>query len=230
MSNNQDDARTSNMDRPILFSAPMVRAILESGKTQTRRVIKPQPIWTPDKWTYKDKVIWKADGSSTRWRRGAELARGMRPFCPYGLPSDRLWVRETWGVGSRPDETGGYDGIEYRADEAYLEEFDMLGCYRVNPPAGVDLCDFRSGWRPSIHMYRWASRITLKIVSVHVEQVQDISEADATEEGVTCKEGQSAADAFRELWQSINGKTQGKTWADNPYVWVVGFDTETVEP
>lgn len=216
-------------ERPILFSGPMVRAILDGRKTQTRRVMKNPP-------TQSAKFPWL--GVKQHYAKGQWIYPNALPQIlaesPYGQPGDRLWVRETWGVGSRPDPWGGYDGIEYRADEEWLEENDDFPCYKVQTPDGVELIDYMGGWKPSIHMPRWASRILLEIVSVRVERLNDISEADAEAEGCAqagIETGQvletsapveigSYAAAFCDLWESINGTG---SWGDNPYVWAIEF-------
>jgi hypothetical protein len=157
----------------ILFSAPMVRAILEGRKTQTRRVLNPMHI--------------SVTGELLRW--------------PYGDRGDRLWVRETWRVGSD-------NRVHYRADE---------------PDGG-------GPWRPSIFMPRGASRITLVVTDVRPERLQDISEGDAEREGVdgpSCSDeayGWYPSGSFRDLWISLNGKRPGCSWADNPWVWVLTFE------
>jgi len=193
-------------ERPILFSSPMVRAILYGRKTQTRRVCKGQ----------------------------RELSN-VRDFqidrCPYGQPGDRLWVRETWAAvhfsidpetgiaddwhGSHdipPGDGGGYWSKLYAAD---------------NHPTDKEERGF--SWRPSIHMPRWASRITLEVTGVRVERLCDISESDASAEGVdfgnttdplTGEIDRDACEAFEALWESING---AGSWDANPWVWVVEF-------
>lgn len=200
-------------ERPILFSGPLVRAILEGRKTQTRRVAKIKL----DKHGF---VEGELDDPADH--------------CPYGAPGDRLWVRETWGVGTRPCPRRGWvDGIEYRADVDYLEdEYDVLPLRVVDPPDGVELDSIRGGWRPSIHMFRWASRIDLEVTGVRIERLQDITEEDAKAEGVTPfpydPEGDCWTDgkhrtAFNYLWGEINGWTWPKGWDANPWVWVVEF-------
>ena len=170
-------------ERPILFSGPMVRALLDGRKTQTRRVVKPQP----------DAALGDLPGAA--WNAGF-----VNVSCPYGAPGDTLWARETWG----PFE----GGFIYRADEGP----------NVKPDDGR--------WHPSIHMPRWASRLTLHIKSVRVERLQEISEADALAEGCTAKLAEEAPaldearQDFRELWESINGPG---SWDANPWVWVVEF-------
>ncbi len=185
-------------ERPILFSGDMVRAILDGRKTQTRRTVNPS------------------------WR-GAIVKSYC---CPYGVPGDRLWVQEDWGVGCRPCPINGWvDGIEYRADEAYcIDEHDDLPLNPVKTPDGVDLEDFNSdGWSDAKTMPRWASRITLEITGVRVERVQDISEEDASTEGVEWKNmcDWPHSKAFKTLWDSI--AKPGVKWEDNPWVWVIEF-------
>jgi hypothetical protein len=180
---------TKVRERPILFSGPMVRAILEGRKTQTRRIINP-------KW-------WRCLDPENEQDRIAALS-----MCPYGQPGDRLWVRETWAM--MPD----------------CHPVDSYPVYRATDP-GWD--DSNSGlrWRPSIHMPRWASRITLEITCVRVERLCEISDEDAIAEGITEQEaedptydGSQPAWAFMTLWDSINGFG---SWAANPFVWVVEF-------
>ena len=201
-------------EKPILFSGEMVRAILEGRKTQTRRVIKPQPV--VPKWTGID---WAEVGADNTIHR--------RIKCPYGRPGDLLWVRETWsgstesGYVYKPSEG---QRIWYRADN--------------NRPTWAD-----GRWRPSIFMPRWASRITLRVTDVHVERVQDISEADAIAEGIERAEtarGETLnwdydiedfpdprlfdpVDSFQTLWDLINAK-RGFGWDVNPWVWAVTFE------
>lgn len=216
-------------DRPILFSAPMVSAILAGTKTQTRRVVKPQPprgTFQLTPYHHPDKrprfFAWKGGFG------GAEMHPGWEPIaCPYGQPGDRLWVRETHLI------VGGADSKNPRV--VYAATNDGSDAW-LSPV-----------WRPSIHMPRWASRITLEITSVRVERLQEISEADAIAEGIErakdfpgwyrgslpggspgLQESGHAFKtptafpklAFRALWQSINGP---ESWDANPWVWVVEF-------
>jgi len=181
--------------KPILFSGPMVRAILDGRKTQTRRVVKQL---LPE-----------------NRREGLTISASM---CPYGKPrykrdpGDRLWVKESWIPAYFSDKRPGY-----RADWRDPED--------IPEPK----------WKPSLFMPRWASRITLEITGVRVERVKAISEDDAKAEGV---EGDNVGDfgipckeyviPFADLWDSINGKKPGRSWADNPWVWVIEF--ERVKP
>ena len=198
-------------DHPILFNGQMINAILSGKKTQTRRLLKPQPM------------VDYGDALSTF--HGHELR------CPYGESGDRLWVRETFSLARRhdpfsPSQVGnGDDGIWWRADGSSLR------------PLGS-----RQGkTRSSIHMPMWASRIRLSVVNIWIEQLQDITPAEAIDEGVECVEsawaGMSTAlglhgprkfvMAFENLWNSINAK-RGHPWESNPWVWVVEFEIDHV--
>lgn len=184
-------------ERPILFSGPMVRAILAGEKTQTRRIVKPQPdaqlfsINSGPEWTYPDRL----DPDEPDWDR-------VR-LCPYGQPGDRLWVREAWHLWGPPER----QYVDYRAT---CPDADQLS------------------WKPSIHMPRAYSRISLEVTAVRVERVQDISEADAKAEGVhgiartlPYSGDDLASVAFSGLWQEVNGKRY--PWESNPWVWAVEF-------
>lgn len=204
-------------ERPILFSAPMVRA-LAGTKTQTRRLVKPQPQFRND--------------------HHATDLRALLKHCPYGQPGDRLWVREAHSIGPGPGvalvpgETAGAlrwphvtypaDGAVLRRDERWKGAFGKL--------------------RPSIHMPRWACRLVLEVTEVRVERLQDISEADAIAEGIETSPSLAfpgrdvfcdyrvphdpaewfgnPVDSYRSLWEQINGPD---SWRANPWVWTVSF-------
>lgn len=174
--------------RPILFSAPMVRALLDGSKKQTRRICNPA----------NDAALSFVVGPFNHEESGKEFCFGDEEGdvifqCPYGQPGDRLWVRETFF-----DATSLNEGrVLYRAD-------GMTSCF---------------GWHPSIHMPKWASRIELEIVSVRVERLQDISEADAIAEGCP-RDILYGTGWYKALWNSLNGPG---SWAANPWVWVVEF-------
>lgn len=229
-------------ERPILFSAPMVRAILEGRKTQTRQVIKPQPTVINkghDRFRWKNKI-------DTPLVIACDV---MAAWSPYGLPCDRLWVRETWadvhpllaeGRYSQPGRAGipgpppvGYRVI-YRADgDTVPPLYHSMSGY---PHRTTDRASAASDivepfeWEPSIHMCRWMSRITLEVTGVRVERVQDISGEDAKAEGITPDMETHAGQYWREdaiidfsaLWDSINA-ARGYGWDANPWVWVVEF-------
>ena len=190
-------------ERPILFSAPMVSAILEGRKTQTRRVINPQP---------EGKTLQSnLDGKWLSKKFNGLLLPKIEDLpihCPYGKIGDHLWVRETFRL--------------YDSDECPHADFPC-GCPRNGTPLFKASHDCGDGekWTPSIHMPRWASRILLEITNIRVERLQDISESDCLKEGVgspilrDCKKPK-----FMQLWESING---ADSWAANPWVWVVEF-------
>jgi hypothetical protein len=197
--------------RPILFSAPMVRALLEGRKTQTRRVMKTQP-------TYVD------DGGRTGAVIG-KYAGHVGSLCPYGWIGDLLWVRETFASSG--------DEVVFAADCSDAELAEEKKIRREFPGISDEYPGGR--WRPSIHMPRAASRLTLRITEVRVEQLQYISEADAIAEGIDgalCAEFTTrspsrfhclpaSVHAFFGLWESINGKG---SCAPNPWVWAISFD------
>lgn len=193
-------------ERPILFSAPMVRAILDGRKTQTRRVLKTQPL---------DVLPMNGNKAGIEWiglmQREPE-PKGTLFHCRHGQPGDRFWVRENgWEC---PDRTPNMmrEGADtwapyyYDADgygESDFEQFKEWGFKR----------------RPSIHMPRWASRINLEITGVRVDRLQSISVADAISEGSATGQRDPVVD-FKHLWESING---ARSWYANPWVWVIEF-------
>lgn len=198
--------------RPILFSGPMVRALIDGSKTQTRRVVKPQPSFDMNS---ADECICGKSSTQIAWDQ-------MIDSCPYGQPGDRLWVKETHrAVFSKAlDEPH----LQYRADGDFrepkndIEHNQFAGI--LDDPFGPIIEDSKRKWRPSIFTHRWASRITLEITGIRVERLNDISEADAKAEGVIWKNYVYAAEAYAELWDAINGPG---SWALNPWVWVVEF-------
>ncbi|MDH0745240.1 hypothetical protein N5D61_02640 [Pseudomonas sp. GD03842] len=214
---------TSIKERPILFSAPMVRAILEGRKTVTRREIKPsmRSADTQFELHQQENGSWlplHTFDESCMDDQGTE-----HPIkCPYGQPGDRLWVRETWAADAQVDSIAPRDlsqgePILYPADGAVRQ----TGCSMITQGRG----------RPSIHMPRWASRILLEIADVRVERLQDISEEQAEAEGVgflraapDFDETLTAKQLFEVLWDYING---GGAWAANPWVRVVEFKRVT---
>ncbi len=210
-------------ERPILFSAPMVRALLAGTKTQTRRVMKLHPSaiacccgGSAAKWKATNDGQWHCGICGGGNRLTSKDVEGVR--CPYGAPGDRLWVREAFAFtdAHEPDYSGS---IEYRADNKCLAI--EAGRVLVDVPHGCDPRAFAGPWRPSIHMPRWACRLVLEITCVRVERLQDISEADAQAEGSGLTSGSySHRGWFRELWGEIN---RPAAWDANPWVWVVGF-------
>ncbi|HAT4916106.1 TPA: morphogenetic protein [Serratia marcescens] len=208
-------------EHPVIFNGEMVRAILDGRKTQTRRVIKNQRMG--DSWSVKPAESPRYERHSHDWW----LPTGTKPYsalpvCPFGQVGDRLWVREA------------YQGPLFNFDqmETYLEDTSKFErpefCeYRADggrTPEYYDADDnLRHGWKPSIHMPRWASRILLEITAVRVERLNDISDGDAIREGCSAadmKSGDCVADVFARLWSSIYGVD---SWNANPWVWVIEF-------
>jgi len=205
--------------RPIIFGAESIHGILDGSKTQTRRVIKPQP---PDGTDY---VLAGEDGPHAlciSTREGGEFGAGIDPWrrCPYGRSGDRLWVREThyrWtGCNDAPSgwvqSPAGerYNARGYSPDQDDLHDI-ACACVKVT----------------SRYMPRWASRITLGVVCVGVERVQDISRDDAIAEGCpmpTQRKGMHhwPEVQFGSLWDRLNAK-RGYPWVANPWVWVIEF-------
>jgi hypothetical protein len=200
-------------ERGILFSAPMVRALLAGSKTQTRRAWKVQP----------------PEGTQVAFVPGQSRT-------PYGVPGDRLWVRETHGIVGVEGSGVHVAFAERMVDGKHLLDGD--GGYDIVRP-GIEAVEWAEAhidherWRPSIFMPRWASRITLEITDVRVERLTNISDADAIAEGVErftgilggnakkCLAGGSIhIDRYARLWDSING---AGSWNTNPWVWVVEF-------
>ncbi|WP_062785968.1 hypothetical protein [Aquitalea pelogenes] len=200
------------IEHPILFSASMVRALLNGSKTQTRRVVKPQPALETTRWCFGG-GMWMAEGPSDA-TGGMRQTQGWKA-CPYGQPGDKLWVRESWQLHSTATDLAT---VVYAASsrQSWTE---MHRLFPVEQASGLVAKPFQEGWRPSIHMPRWASRILLEIVDVRVERLQDISEADAAAEGAPVH-FKSSRDNFCALWQQINGDS---SWDVNPWVWVIEF-------
>ena len=187
-------------ERPILFSAPMVHAILGGRKTQTRRPVASA--------RHPYGHLLGPEGVAREFLGNTEAVR-----CPIGETGDRLWVRETWGLMAHTDPTDWH-----RGSVAGASPDAIVPTYGVEHRANWKVDNTNAFWRPSIHMPRWASRITLEITRVWVEQVQDITEEGAIKEGCVPLDSSSPREMFREIWQSIYG-----TWDANPWVWAVEF-------
>lgn len=214
-------------ERGMIFNSEMVRAILDGRKTQTRRIMAPQPADDIERSAFPnpDAIGWK---SSLKHKHGSTTAH----FCPFGAVGDRILVRET------------FQGplFDYEQMEAFLEdgskfekpEFCQYAADGGHRPEYQDADDnLRHGWRPSIHMPRWASRILLEITDVRVERLNSISQEDAQAEGLELTgwrptysdpdsggEVMTPYDNFAELWSSIYGD---ESWQANPWVWVIEF-------
>lgn len=214
-------------ERPILFSGPMVCAILSGTKTQTRRLIKQQPEFNDSGCWYPVRPYGKGYQHSLHYASEGHFRKGASAdWCPYGQPGDRLWVRESFQIleSFYDSWTGGTELDEWKGP---MPKAQAPGMHLSFAADGADSPAGDGPWRPSIHMPRWASRITLEIVSVRVERLNDISEADALEEGITYNDipnngldPMRARRWFRGLWEQING---AGSWDANPWVWVVEF-------
>ncbi|BBV77072.1 hypothetical protein STW0522RAO56_31260 [Raoultella planticola] len=210
-------------ERGMIFNAEMVRAILDGRKTQTRRIINPEPDFPQllEARTAESGCVYAIHANRSNVHQGR-----FRWDCPFGQPGDRLWVRETF--------TGHYlDDDQIQDIKDGRDKASSLCEYRADYPDGYQAAD---GWTPSIHMPRWASRITLEITDVRVERLNDISEGGATAEGIrpagsllpdypgtflTPKgDFATAKVAFQRLWESIYGE---ENWKANPWVWVIEF-------
>lgn len=229
--------------RPILFSSPMIRALLAGSKTQTRRIVKPQP-GELDRPFMMDDGTWHVTDS--RGGNMSPLGTHDNGACPYGGPGDLLWVREGGELLRDAYDNDPATGQDLWRDVGWVHGADGQIIERPRFPSlgglaeWVDACARHR--RPSIHMPRWASRLTLEITGVRVERLQDISEADAKAEGLFEWALQGPSDdtllawgwkpreadvgfatpvgAYRGLWKHINGPG---SWDANPYVWAVSF-------
>jgi len=217
-------------DRSIIMSGPMVKAILDGRKTQTRRVLRPQPI----KECASHQKVGHDTGSGAPVfealdRAGCPIYAYPYPkgcLSPYPrlafAPGDRLWVRETWNTWGifddlAPSKLTGKEGIAYAAD---MEQPHREACGRL---------------RASMHMPRWASRITLHVTDVRVQRLQEISNDDCLAEGIDANKAglvtvqggpaMTAKAAYRDLWDSLNAK-RGFGWEQNPWVMAITFSSE----
>lgn len=210
-------------ERPIIFSTEMVKATIDGRKSQTRRIVKPRLV----PFIEQSNLV---NGKVCLETLDCEIP------CPYGQVGDKLWVRETWAIADLPLDQEFGDiittslvgfGLEY------LKACEMI--YKA------DDADNESRWKPSIHMPRWASRITLEITEVRVEKLQEITGKDAIAEGINWPpspriynrvlSGKEHIDTynyerptanFQRLWDSINAK-RGYSFKSNPWVWVISF-------
>lgn len=202
--------------RPIIFNTEMVKALLDDRKTQTRRVIKPQPDIDDNEFTEED--------VNASWKEGFIPVK-----CPYGDVGDLLWVRETFTYNTHVH----FDDVNVH----FYTNGSQLICYR----ADGDTINNGDKWKPPLHMPCRFSRLALEITDIRVERLQDISEEDANAEGIEWDYGEesdgtevsgyfdylkgdswdlSAKDSFKTLWKSIKGN---ESWEENPLVWVIEF-------
>lgn len=208
--------------RPILFSSPVIPALIENRKSQTRRTLREQPPPGFDRHCWFDAPVYGFTDEPE------PAANWWTIRCPYGQPGDQLWVKETFRPSSLETEHGLSRAIEYRADGAKLRR------------PREDVASLRSGgdWRSSRFMPRWASRITLEVTEVRVERLAGITHEDAIAEG--CRgsnwvasspyivgphtdDGELPVEEFERLWNEINGEREGCRWQDDPWVWRIVF-------
>jgi len=213
-------------ERPILFNAEMVRAILAGRKTQTRRPVAGSPVFVTQ-------FIGRDNKPTHEYGLHPEseyvISKNIR--CPLGRPGDRLWVRETWGLHAHSDFT-----YWNRDSIVGLSEDDVRGSWAVAYQSDAE--SPYDHWRPSVHMPRWASRIALEVTDVRVQRVQEITAEEAVAEGVRCHicdgrvdgtsendcacfhTARNAVPSFEFLWRSIYG---AESWQQNAWVWAVTF-------
>lgn len=227
-------------ERPILYSAPMVRAKLAGAKTQTRRICKLPSHPAVGGWSCREDGLWIPVATSNATKKQFVTSFPFGAYkCPYGKVGDRIYGKESHRYHDWTED--GDPWIEYASDGAIRlcrvpsESRDRVQDIweELSDPKRLHdrACDTR--WRPSIHMPRWASRILDEIVEVRVERVQEISESDAIAEGVTetfdsaggCHERTTAKENYAKLWNEING---AGSWESNPWVWVIV--TKAVQP
>jgi len=237
-------------ERPILYSTPMVQALLDGTKTQTRRVMVPQPQesysvdYGPCGATTRRSYGWEWKGRPDDL--GVQIpGDSIAGLCPHGLVGGRLWVRETWRTHERPEDH--VDGVLFAADGSFVpiensrEAADRwVAANHVREAQSTRAARFpmptkrATGWRPSIHMPRWASRITLEITDVRVERAMDISDEDIVSEGIAeYAKGKglvwSTPDRRRALWADLwDGVNLGRkggdyAWDRDPWTWVIAF-------
>ena len=217
-------------ERPILFSGEMVKAILDGIKTQTRRVIKNQPIIGPS--LSEESLLRSRPMRRVKYEYMGNSDGNEISLKPFAFPGDQLWVKESFALSRTWDDRKPGDilpdpGVEYKAGGTSLGN-------------NVDRLVDRGKWRPSIFMPRWASRITLEVKDIRVERLQKINESDARAEGLRIPvdekghalicvthprpvDGIGFKAEFASLWEQINSK-RGYGWEVNPFVWVVEFE------
>ena len=207
-------------ERGMIFNGEMVRAILDGRKTQTRRIIKDCTVGR-DQISKFIQIEKKFIGCYPE-----DVPELIRVCCPYGVPGDRIWVREAFRVHSRATDVAT---LVYKASErnSWTEQTHRVPVAVCNKPATPEK------WTPSLHMPRWASRILLEITGVRVERLNSISQEDAQAEGLELTgwrptysdpdsggEVMTPYDNFAQLWESIYGE---ESWKANPWVWVIEF-------
>lgn len=206
-------------ERGILFNQEMVRAILDGRKTQTRRVIKPQPNLIEDDIGQMWK--WKSNKHRCGWSTGSNprccALQGMLDSSPFGKVGDRLYVRENFKISHRPHGEDGHYNMIYMADKTLIEiDYSEIDMGRLKPGKSY----------PSMHMPKWASRIWLEITGVRVERVQDISIKDILAEGLEMTDyhdHERVHACYYSRWQTLWNSCYPGSWERNDWVWVYEF-------
>lgn len=209
------------IERPILFSTRLMKANLEGRKSQTRRLMG---LHTFNASVYRDALgTWSqvdGDGCDLEDQTLHQFWHDHSPVwtvkCPYGKPGDRLWVRETWAAEPQFDHLAPRDIP--KSSKLY---------YNVSHVLGGTIVEGHHKARPSIHMPRWASRMTLEVTQVRVQRLQDITDEDAWAEGVEARgmtrfHGEARV-LFAQLWDSVNGEKPGCAWKDNPTLSAISY-------
>lgn len=217
----------------IIMSGSQIPAILGGRMTQTRRVVEPQPYLRDTTNIHREPIkfwAWLKGNEYETWPEHMKR-QDLVEHCPYGQAGDRLWVRETCKIGGTYGKKLEKVSVLYRADDCLKYEI-------LHYQSGLLLASDK-GWRPSIHMPKWACRLWLEITEARVEQINQISEEDAIAEGMSCEyvlnhvlphyeSGERYISAnyypevFRQFWNSLNAK-RGYGWDMNPWVWVLSF-------
>ena len=221
-------------ERGMIFNGEMVRAILDGRKTQTRRIVKPQPELTKGSGFSWNGALYGAGSDDRETNRNFAHVK-----CPHGKPGDRIWVRETWSQLGNEDgcaidwndelvKGGGPEAARiYRA--SCEQRPGNYGLWSIPDDAfwkpHTDNMEFKGAWRPSIHMPRWASRILLEITDVRVERLASVSDDDAGKEGYPANPEPFGGKMdkwlwFRQLWDGIYPE---QSFKHNPWVWVIEF-------
>lgn len=206
-------------EQPILFSSPMVKAILNGNKTKTRRIINFELNTIHNGKLIADRLLCRINSVTNsvieyEYQPDVESSKTNVKRCYYRKTGDQLWIKETHYLFGKWNKNGttktGKEKNQFSCNKskgvAYFDCVPESVCTRKNDV----------GWfkRPSLFMPRWASRVTLKITDIKIERVQDITQEDAIAEGVRSRED------FITLWCKLNGK---ESWNVNQYVWVLSF-------
>ncbi|QKJ16641.1 hypothetical protein [Yersinia kristensenii] len=223
-------------EKPILFNAEMVNAILSGRKTQTRRIISEKTLHLFD--------VAASSGECHPIELCDQRSQSYYlEFCPLGKTGDQLWVRETFALlGNEDGVCVDWQDNMVKDDEQAAARIYKASCEQKHGDYGLysipdsaywkpetSNMKYEGSWRPSIHMPRWASRINLLITGVRVERLNDISDLDCCDEGyngpaVTADNQWPSITWYERLWDSIYGQKEGENWQANPWVWVIEFE------